>query len=152
MNEKQIASIEKKFACKLPKGYREMLLAPPSFLVALLKLEEKDCPGQTPFFTNARMISGVNDWVRNPTDDDYFEFDPNDDSVAWPERYFIIGSTVGGDFYCLAPKTGRSRVYYWTQGDTGFTKFADGMRSFVKKLFRNYYAEVACFDCPSDEN
>ncbi len=149
MNEKQVQSLEKQFAITFPHGYRQMLLAPPPYLAALLKYDEKDNPGQTPFFMDHRLIAGINQMMRDPDDPEYFGFDPNDDSKLWPDRYFIIGSDVGGNFYCIAPKTNKSRVYFWYQGDTAFSRFADDMAGFVKRVFRTY-GEVAAMDCESD--
>lgn len=149
MNEKQVQSIEKRFSISLPHGYRRMLLRPPSHLAVLLKHDEKENPGQTPFFMDQRLIVGINLMMRDPDDPDYFGFDPNDESKPWPDRYFIIGSDVGGNFYCLAPKTKKSRVYFWYQGDTAFSRFADDMSAFVKRVFRDY-GEVAAMDCDPD--
>ncbi|MDB2526481.1 SMI1/KNR4 family protein [Mariniblastus sp.] len=149
MNEKQIQSIEKKFSITLPNGYRKMLASTPPLLLAWLNYEEKENPGQSPFFVDHRMIAGVNQMMRDPDDEEYFAFDPNDDSKPWPQRYFIIGSDVGGNFYCIAPASNKSRVYFWNQGDTAFPKYADTMAGFVKRLFKDY-GEVAAMDCESD--
>ncbi len=150
MNEKQIKSIEREFSITLPNGYRSMLSSTPPLLLAWLKYEEKENPGQSPFFVNHKMIIGINQMMRDPEDEEYFEFDPNDATKPWPERYFIIGSDVGGNFYCIAPKTKTSRVYFWNQGDTSFPKYADNMASFVKRLFKDY-GEIAAMDCESDD-
>ncbi len=145
MNEKQIASIEKKCGVQLPAGYRQMLLSPPPLLAALLKHDEKENPGQTPLFTHPGMIVECNQMVRDPDGEEYYEFDPNDPDKLWPDRYFIIGSDVGGNYYCIAPSTGKSRTYFLYQGDTSFTRFADDMHGFVKRIFR-MYGEVAAMD------
>jgi len=150
MNEKQISSIEKKCGVQLPTGFRQMLLEPPPLLAALLKFDAKENPGQTPLFTKPDMIIAVNQAMRDPEHEDYFGFDPNDAGKPWPDRYFIIGSDVGGNFYCIAPSTGKSRVYFWYQGDTAFSRFADNMEGFVKRIFR-MYGEVAAMDCDDAE-
>lgn len=150
MNEKKIKSIEKKFSVSLPSGYRQMLADPPGLFAALLKHDAKANPGQTPFFTDERLIVGINNMMRDPNDPDYFGFDPNDAEKPWPDRYFIIGSDIGGNFYCIAPKTNRSRVYFWYQGDTAFSKFSDDMPGFLRRVFRNY-GDIAAIDCGSDE-
>ena len=149
MNEKQIKTIEKKFSIELPTGYRQMLINPPSYFAVLLKHDEKDNPGQTPFFTDHDLIIGINQMMRDPDDPEFFGFDPNDETKPWPERYFIIGSDIGGNFYCIAPKTGKSKVYFWYQGDTAFSKFSDDMAGFVKRVFKTY-GEIAAMDCESD--
>ena len=150
MNERDIRSIEKRFSIALPNGYRRMLSSPPEYFAALMKFDEKANPGQTPFFMDRRMIEGANLMMRDRDDPLYFGFDPNDPEVPWPERYFIIGSDVGGNFYCIAPKTGRSRTYFWEQGDSAFPKFADDMAGFVKRIFK-IYGEVDAMDCTGDE-
>ena len=71
MNEKQIKSIEKKFNIVLPHGYRQMLLEPPEYLSVLMKHDEKDSPGQTPFFMDHRLIIGINQMMRDPEDPEY---------------------------------------------------------------------------------
>lgn len=149
MNEKQIRSIEQQFSITLPHGYRQMLLKPPESLAVLLKHDEKENPGQTPLFLNHQLIVGINQMMRDPNDPDYFGFDPNDETKLWPNRYFIIGSDVGGNFYCIAPITKTSRVYFWYQGDTAFSRFSDSMPGFVKRVFR-IYGEVAAMDCEED--
>ena len=149
MNEKQIKRLEKKYSIVFPAGYRQMLLNPPEYLVALLKYDEKANPGQTPFFWDYRLIDGMNQMMRDPDDPEYFGFDPNDESKPWPRRYFIIGSDVGGNFYCIAPQSNKSRVYFWYQGDTAFSKFSDDMAGFVKRVFKTY-GEVAAKDCELD--
>jgi hypothetical protein len=149
VNEKQVQSIEGAFDVQLPPGYRHLLLQPPRLLQAWVGAEEKDNPGQSPIFFDAKMIVGINQMMRDPDDPDYFGFDPNDPDVPWPKRYLIIGSDVGGNFYCIAPGSGRSRVYFWYQGNTAFSKFADDMPHFVKRLFRAY-GEVAAMDCEPD--
>lgn len=150
MNESQINSIEKAFQVTLPSGYRQLLKEPPRLLQAWLKAEEKENPGQSPVFLDAKMIIGINQMMRDPDDPDYFGFDPNDPDKPWPQRYLIIGSDVGGNFYCIAPQSDRSRVYFWYQGDTAFAKFAEDMPRFVKRLFKNY-GEIAAMDCASDD-
>jgi hypothetical protein len=150
MNEKQIKSIEKEFALALPKGYRQMLKSTPPLLLAWLQYEEKANPGQSPFYVDHKFIVSSNRSVRDPDDPEYCQFDPNDDSKPWPDRYFIIGSDVGGNYYCIAPKTKKSRVYFWYQGDTAFPKYADDMAGFVKRLFKDY-GEVAAMDCEDDD-
>lgn len=149
MNEKQVKRLEKKYAVAFPPGYRQMLLDPPEYLEVLLTHDEKENPGQTPFFFDHEMIDGINQMMRDPDDPNYFGFNPNDESKTWPERYFIIGSDVGGNFYCIAPKSGKSRVYFWYQGDTAFSRFSDDMAGFVKRVFKTY-GEVAAMDCPTD--
>ena len=149
MNETQIKRLEKKYAIAFPSGYRQMLLHPPEYFAALLKYDAKANPGQTPFFWDHRLIDGMNEMMRNPDDPEYFGFAPNDDSKPWPVRYFIIGSDVGGNFYCIAPKSGKSRVYFWYQGDTAFSKFSNDMAGFVKRVFK-IYGEVDAMDCKSD--
>ena len=149
MNETDIKSIEKQYSVTLPHGYREMLKSTPKIFDALLKCDEEDNPGQTPFFTDAGMIIAMNQIMRDPDDPEFFEFDPNDSSKPWPRKYLIIGSDVGGNFYCIAPATNKSRVYFWYQGDTAFSKFADDMAGFVKKIFK-LYGEIDAMDCQSD--
>ncbi|MDB4766168.1 SMI1/KNR4 family protein [bacterium] len=149
MNNKQIDRLEKKYSLTFPSGYRHMLLAPPEHFFALLKHDEKECPGQTPFFWDHRMIDEVNQMMCDPDHPEYFGFDPNDESKPWPSRYFIIGSDVGGNFYCIMPKSNTSRVYFWCQGDTTFSRFSDDMAGFVKRIFKSY-GEVAAMDCEPD--
>ena len=150
MNERQIKSIEKEFSITFPNGFRSILASPPPLLQAWLQYEEKENPGQSPLFLNRDLIIGINQMMRDPDDPDFFQFDPNDDSKPWPDRYFIIGSDVGGNFYCIAPKTKKSRVYFWYQGDTAFPRYANDMAGFVKRLFKDY-GEVAAMDCEDDE-
>lgn len=150
MNEKQIQSLEKQFATPFPLGYRQLLLQPPPLLEAVLKHDAKQNPGQTPVFLNAGMIRAVNEMMRDPEDEDFLEFDPNDPDRPWPNRYMIIGSDVGGNFYCIAPGTGKSRVYFCYQGGTSFSRYADDMTHFVKRVFQSY-GVIAGMDCESDD-
>ncbi len=149
MKEKQVSSIEQEFSITLPHGYRQMLLSPPPYLATLMEFDEKENPGQTPFFMDHNLIIGINQMMRDPDDPAYFQFDPNDETKPWPDRYLIIGSDVGGNFYCIAPRTKKSRVYFWYQGDTALSRFSDDMAGFVKRVFRTY-GEVAAMDCESD--
>ena len=146
LTEKKIQSLEKRFAIKLPSPYRELLKSPPSYLVALLEQDVKDdgCKSQITPYLDAKMIEGTNLMARDPDDPD-FEFDPNDSERPWPQRYFIIGSDVGGNFFCITPDSGNDRVYLWEQGCTHFTKYSDDMKGFVKRLFR-LYGELALMD------
>lgn len=150
MNEKQVSEIERAFSISLPVGYRQLLLNPPGYLSAVIEFDEQENPGQTPMFLDPDLIIGVNEMMRDPEDPEYFPFDPNDDSKPWPDRYFIIGSDVGGNFYCISPGSENSRVYFWYQGDTAFSRFADDMPHFVNRVFK-LYGEIAAMDCEGDE-
>lgn len=150
MNEKQISAIEKEFAIALPNGYRQMLKSPPKLFMALLECDEAENPGQIPFFTDHRDIVGFNRMMRDPQDPNHFEFDPNDADKPWPDRYFIIGSDVGRNYYCIKPESEKSRVYFWYQGNTAFTKYSDDMAGFVKRIFR-MYGELEAMDCITDD-
>ena len=87
LTEKKIQSLEERFAIKLPGPYRELLKAPPSYLVALLEQDVKDdgCESQITPYLDAKMIEGTNLMARDP-DDPYFEFDPNDKERPWPKK------------------------------------------------------------------
>lgn len=149
MNEKQVASIEKAFSISLPRGYRELLKDTPPLFQAWIQCEEKLNPCQSPFFMDHRMVIDVNRMMRDPDHPNHFEFDPNDISKPWPQKYFIIGSDVGGNYFCIVPATKTSKVYFWEQGQTGFCKYADNIGGFVKRLFRDY-GEVEAMYCPRD--
>lgn len=149
MNEKQIQSIEKAFSFTLPHGYRSMLKSPPKLFAALLACTERECPGQSECFWDHELLVAINCMMRDRNDPEYFPFDPNDEDRPWPDRYFIIGSDVGGNFYCIAPATGLSRVYFWHQGDIVFSRYAKDMASFVKRIFKDY-GEVESMDCEDD--
>lgn len=143
MTENQLASIERRFGCKLPRGYRQLLVSIPGELLALLKWEDNEykCEEQTCLYRTQRNLVAMNTLVRD-SETDEFEFDPNNRDRPWPDRYFVIGGDVGGNFYCVNTQLNRDRVYFWNHGDTRFVRVCDGVPRFIKHLFREF-AEVA---------
>lgn len=115
----------------------------PGELLALLKWEDADnqCDEQTCLYRTQRLLVEMNSLVRQSRSDK-FEFDPNDRGRPWPDRYFVIGGDVGGNFYCINTQLDNDRIYFWHQGDTRFARVCDGAPRFVKHLFREF-AEVA---------
>ncbi len=146
MNKRQLAVMEKKFGVKLPAAYRGLLLSPPRLLLMLLKWEDADNDeSQTPLFRSPKLISGMNEWVRDPDDED-FVFDANNPRRRWPDKYFIIGGTCGGDYYCIKPSAKKkTEVFLWNHDGADFEKCADSFRDYVKHMFQ-FYAEVATWD------
>ncbi len=139
MTNKDVRAIEKKFGIKLPGTYCQLITNLPPYLEALLLRDAKDgCESQIPFFLDRGMVEWTNGLVRGDEDDVYFEFDPNDDERPWPDDYFVIGSDVGGNYYCLKPATKTDRVYFWEQGCTSFMKYSQNIAGMVKKQFKLY--------------
>lgn len=136
MNKTQIKSIEKKCKVSLPEYYREFLRSPPSILEAILKQEEKEAPGQASIFLDVSYIIDCNQMMRDPNHPEHFEYGPSDDPEPWPDQYFIIGSDVGGNFYCIKPESGKSSVYFWYQGDNALKRCAKDLAAYVKQIFR----------------
>ncbi len=138
MNSNQIKQIEKKLSVSLPETYRNFLKSPPSILAAALRQEEKENPGQTMLFLDAEHIIDSNQLMRDPDHPGFFGFGPTDDPVPWPDEYFIIGSDVGGNYYCIKPATGKTAVYFWYQGDTILKRYAKDLSAYIRKIFQLY--------------
>lgn len=146
MNKRQLASIEKESGITLPKSYRGLLLNPPKLLMMLLRWEDEDNDeSQTPLFRSPKLISGINEWARDPDDED-FVFDANNPRRTWPNKYFIIGGTCGGDYFCIKPSAKKkTEVFFWHHDSADFEKCADSIADYVKHMFA-FYAEVATWD------
>jgi hypothetical protein len=150
LNERDVASIEKKFGVTLPAAYRRLLIDPPDLLEALVKQCAKEWPGQCLFFLTKGEIVELNEIVRDP-DEPYFQhYEEGGEDRPWNERYFVIGQDVGGNLFCIAPESGTCRVYHQLNGDfCRYTKFANDAAHFVKRLFK-LFGEIAAMDCDVD--
>ena len=150
MNEAQIKRIEKQFSVTLPDGYRNFLKAPPGILAAALRQENKETPGQTFLFLDSDDIIDANRMMRDPEHPQFFGFGPTDDPEPWPDQYFIVGSDVGGNFYCIKPATGKTAIYFWYQGDTVMRRCAKDLSAFIRLIFKSY-GDLAAQECNNDE-
>lgn len=146
MNETQLKRIEKQLSVTLPDCYRKFLKSPPSILAAALRQEEKETPGQTPLFLDLDAIIDANRMMRDPKHPEFFGFGPTDDPEPWPEQFFIIGSDVGGNFYCIKPASGTTAVYFWYQGDTVLKRCAKDLAAFIQQIFKSY-GKFAAAEC-----
>lgn len=138
MNKTQLKSIEKKCKVALPEWYREFLLSPPSILEAVLNQEEKEGPGQSSIFLNHEDIINCNQMMRDTSHPEHFEFGPSDDPEPWPDQYFIVGSDIGGNFYCIKPESGKSSVHFWYQGNNALERYTKDFAAYVKKIFKDH--------------
>ena len=146
LNETQIKRIERQFSVTLPASYRKFLKAPPSILAAALRQEDRENPGQTPLFLDCKYIVDANRMMRDPKHPQFFGFGPTDDPEPWPDQYFIVGSDVGGNFYCIKPATGTTTVYFWHQGDSVLKRCAKDLPAFIRQIFKSY-GEFAAKEC-----
>lgn len=146
MNEAQLKRIEKQLSVALPDCYRNLLKAPPSILAAALRQEDKETPGQIPLFLDVDSLINSNRMMRDPNHPEFIGFGPTDEPQPWPEQFFIIGSDVGGNFYCIKPATGTTGVYFWHQGDTVLKRCAKDLPTFVQQFFKSY-ANIAADEC-----
>ena len=149
MNETQLKKIEKQFSVSLPDGYRKFLKSPPSILAAALRQDDKETRGQIPLFLDAEYIIDANRLMRDPKHPGFFGFGPTDDPVPWPEQFFIIGSDVGGNFYCIKPASGTTAVYFWYQGDTVLKRCAKDLPTYIRQVFKSY-GNFAAEQCGED--
>ena len=150
LTAKEVRLLEKEFELVLPHGYRRLLLSPPKLLAALVEASKRiDDPEQTPFFLEYSILADVNRRMRNPNAKGYCCFGPDDDPLPWPERYLIIGSDVGGNYYCIAPTSGRSSVYLWEQGDSALNRITKDISGYVRRSFRDW-GNGAALDCEDD--
>ena len=145
MTEKQLKSLEKKFGIRLPAEYRSLLLQPPELLLAVLAWDDQDNhESQTPLFRTSKLIAGINEEVRDPESEDFI-FDDNNHRRKWPDKFFIIGGTAGGDYYCIKPQLKKTEVFLWHHDSTEFEKCAASIADFVKHIFAGY-GERATWD------
>lgn len=145
MTEEQLQNLEKKFGVTLPRPYRSLLSNPPRLLMLLLEWDDSDNhESQTPLFRSPALVAGINEECRDLPSED-FVYDYNDPNRPWPNEYFIIGGTAGGDHYCVKSESSNAEIFFWRQGDAEFEKCCDSIHDFVKHIF-SHYAEVATWD------
>lgn len=139
MTESELEEIETQFSVKLHQDYRTLVLEPPTELAELLdRVTSEHTEAETMLFRSVDYLAGTNEWVRDPDDD--FEFDPNDDSVTWPEQWFVIGGDIGGNLYCLKTDADdpSPAVYYWEQGTTELTLASEDLAGYVRLIFESH--------------
>ena len=137
MTNRQLNAIEKRFGIKLPTDYRQLVLAPPSGLVALLDITASECnwhETQLPLFTDTSLIRDINEMVRDRNSDDFI-FDESNLRRRWPKKYFVIGADVGGNLFCIVPNSKATKVFQWHHDDSEFEKCSDSVEQYIRHLF-----------------
>ncbi len=96
-------------------------------LIKLMSCEE-DLTARS-IYQDVKTLVAENRFMRNRRPTNGFD---------WPDKYFIIGGDLGGNYYCLNVDASTSAIYYWFHETGEFSLYARSLASFILKVFHDY--------------
>ena len=133
MTESDILGIESALGLALPRDYRQFLVAG----VDEAKRIAEDLPFLATSWTDADEIIRGNRLARAFADEMTIGED-EDDETSWPDRYVLVGTNGGGDFWFVQADGGEPGLWFWEHESheirhchTTFDEYVDSLRNDV---------------------
>ena len=128
MTEAGVRRIEEAFGARLPSDYRRLMMEYPRELLACgaSEMELLNEPSRI-IAENLRVRSGTESFSL----------------IDWPPRYFVIGETGSGDYYCLNMKRASSPVMLFDQFGIQFKEHAPSLDEWLPAILAEYGRRAA---------
>jgi hypothetical protein len=133
MTESELSDIEERLAVALPDDYRSFMLRyPPGLASAKKDLGwVQESPSQRQLVDDAALLAGLNEDVRRPGTPWTAGDGP------WPDRYFVIGEDLCGNYWCIDLAVGGAGVWSYDHDTGGFERQFGSLGEFAAELLRD---------------
>jgi hypothetical protein len=131
MHNDEVRGIETEFGITLPRDYVAFMRSYPRVLdetKAIFGPKDHDPISVRYFLKSNDRVVALNREIREAL---------SAGPVTWPQRFFIIGMTDGGDFYSIDCDAGGSAVSCWNHEEDIFEPIAEDVHAFAEFLIKD---------------
>jgi hypothetical protein len=132
VTESDIRRIEETLGVVLPSDYRQFLLSDADEAQRIVR----ELPFRAPLWVNADEIICENQLARE-TSDVMTIGESEADEIPWPDRYVVVGTNGGGDYWFVHADGGERGLWFWQHESHSVTQNNPTFREYMEEIRRD---------------